>query len=260
MLERGVVIRSDVLRAEVLVGNLERQRIDANNATQWSRSRLAYIIGSPLEIPLADHDAWPELGEPSSLEESTRIALERRPDLQALENQWRASEAALRQARGDYLPSVGVVGQYELNSKELERFGDSYAVFVGARWNLFNGLATNGKVSEANANATRARMMRDDLAARIRVEVEEAWRGLAGATTQIQVAQRSGAQAKENLAILRDRYSTGLSKSVDVLDAVATAAQADLEILRAQVNRQLRRAELDLATGEPVPAADTEEQ
>jgi outer membrane protein len=163
----------------------------------------------------------------------------------------------LRQAQADYFPTLGVLGQYELDSENLSQSGDSYAVFVNARWNVFNGLATTGKVQEAAAQAARSRLLRDDLAARVRVEVEKAWRGLTGATRQVEVAERNQQQAQENLAIVRDRYAGGLARSVDVLDAVATAEQADVELLQARVHRQVRHAELDLATGQPVPPSES---
>lgn len=252
LVAKGMAVRSDVLRAEVLAGTLERQRIDAGNDSLTARRRLAYVMGIPFDSTLDEKDAWPETAPPASVEETTEQALKRRPDLRALEHQQQAAEAAARQARGDYLPSVGVVGQYDLNSKELDRQADSYAVLVGAKWNLFNGLGTRAKVEEAVALAERARLLREDLAARVRVEVEEAWRGVVTADGQARVTERASAQARENLSIVRDRFGSGLSRRVDVLDAVATREQTELEHLQARVNRQLRRAELDLATGAPI--------
>jgi len=258
LFDRGVVVRSDLLRAEVLVGSLERQRIDADNATRTARSQLGYVMGTDEEIRLQDTDAWPEPGAPPTLEQSTEAALHQRPDLQAREHEWQRSEAARRQALADYLPSVGVIGQYELNSEDWSQAGDSYALFVGARWNVFGGWATTGKANEAAADAARNRLLRDDLAARVRVEVEQAWRGLTAATRQVEVTVRSQQQAQENLSIVRDRYAGGLARSVDVLDAVATAEQAELDRLQARVNVQVRHAELDLATGQPVTAPESE--
>ncbi len=258
LLDRGVVLRSDLLRAEVLVGSLERQRIDADNATRTARSRLSYAMGTDGDIRLRDTDAWPVFDTPPSLEQSTEIALRQRPDVQALDHEWRRNEAALRQAQADYLPSLGVIGQYDLNSEKLSQTGDSYAVFIGAKWNLFGGLATTGKTREAAAQAACSRLLREDLAARVRVEVEQAWRGLTGAAQQAEVAERNQQQAQENLSIVRDRYAGGLARSVDVLDAVATAEQAEVELLQARVNRQVRHAELDLATAQPVPTPESD--
>jgi outer membrane protein len=256
LFDRGVVVRSDLLRADVLVGSLERQRIDAETATRTARTQLNYAMATDGDIRLQETDAWPVLAAPPSLEESTDLGLRQRPDLQALEHAWQRDEAALRQAKAEYLPSLGVAGQYDVNSENLSQAGDSYAVFVSARWSVFNGLATTGKVREAAAQAARSRLLRDDLAARVRMEVEQAWRGLSGADRQVEVAERNREQAQENLAILRDRYAGGLARSVDVLDAVATAEQGDLEQLQARVNRQVRHAELDLATGQPLPPSE----
>jgi outer membrane protein len=258
LFDRGIVVRSDLLRAEVMAGSLERQRIDAENTTRTARSQLNYAMGTDGEVRLQDTDAWPGIAAPLSLQESTDVALRQRPDLQAMEQAWQRAEAALRQAKADYLPSLGVVGQYDVNSENLSQAGDSYAVFVGARWNVFNGLATTGKVREAAAQAARSRLLRDDLSARVRLDVEQAWRGLTGAARQVEVAERNQQQAQENLAIVRDRYAGGLARGVDVLDAVTTAEQADVERLQARVNRQIRHAEFELATGHPVPMTATE--
>ncbi len=256
LFDRGVAVRSDLLRAEVLVGSLERQRIDATSATRTARSQLSYAMGAGRDIRLQDTDAWPALDAPPSLVQSTDTALRQRPDLQALEHEWQRNEAMLRQVQAEYLPSLGVIGQYDINSQDLNRAGDSYAVFVGARWNVFNGLATSGKAQEAAAQAARSRLLRDDLADRVRVEVEQAWHGLTGATQQVDVAQHNQEQAQEHLSIVRDRYSGGLARTVDVMDAVATREQAELELLQSRVARQVRHAELELATGQPVPSAE----
>ncbi len=253
LFDRGVVLRSDLLRAEVLVGGLERQRIDAENATRTARSHLAYVMGTDQEIRLHEADAWPVCEVPRTLDPAIDTALRQRPDLEALEHEWQRREAVLRQARARYLPAVGVVGQYDLNSENLGHTGESYAVFVDATWNVFDGLATTGKAREAAAEAARSQLLYNDLAARVKVEVEQAWRGVTGATRQVDVAQRNQQQAHENLAIVRDRYAGGLARSIDVLDAVATAEQVDVELLQARVNCQVRLAELDLATGQPIP-------
>lgn len=258
LFERGVVVRSDLLRAEVLVGTLERQRIDADNATHTARSRLAYVTGTADHFRLDERDAWQAPVQPPSLEESTALALRQRPDLQAAEHDWQRSTAALRQARGSYLPALGVIGQYDLNSEDFGDNGDSYAVFVGARWNLFEGGATSGRAAEAAAHEARARLLRDDLAARVRLEVEQAWRRLTAATRQVEVAERNQQQAEENLSIVRDRYGSGLARSVDVLDAVASAERTALDLLSARVSHQVGHAELRLATGQPTVGRPTE--
>lgn len=247
--DQGVVVRSDVLRTEVLVGSLERERIEAENAITIARSRLGHIIGLERKgfrlTERIKEDALPV----DELNIYFSRALSSRPDLRAADKRVEAAAHSVEVAEADYYPSLGFVTQFEGNTRKFSSSGESFAVFVTARWNLFNGFATQEKAGEARVRLERAKILREDLAQRVALEVEEAYLGLLTARKQVAVARENVRQGEESLRIIGARYGGGLAGNVDVLDAEATLKKAEQDLLQAQVNSQVFRSRLDLATG-----------
>ncbi|HXG52797.1 MAG TPA: TolC family protein [candidate division Zixibacteria bacterium] len=249
LFQKGLTVRSDFLRAEVLVGGLEREKMEAENLVAISRARLRHVLGIETEkfrlTERVNEDRLP-------LEDFHRlvaVARSSRPDLKAAEKDVEKATESMRAARADYYPALGFVTQFEGNTRKFSTSGESFAVFITARWNLFNGFATQEKEREARALTGRARLLRDDLLQAIAVEVEEAYLGLRSSRRQVAVASQNVDQAAESLRIVKDRYEVGLAKSVDVVDGEAALKRAEQDLLQARINSQIFRARLNLATG-----------
>lgn len=247
--DKGLVVRSDVLRTEVLVGSLERERVEAENAITIARSRLGHVIGLKEKgfqlTERIEEDTLPV----DELNVYFSRSLSSRPDLRAADKEVEAVAHSVEVAEADYYPSLGFVTQFEGNTRKFSSSGESFAVFVAAKWNIFNGFATQERAAEARTQLERVKILRQDLAQRVTLEVEEAYLGLLTARKQVAVARENVDQAAESLRIIGARYAGGLAGNVDVLDAEATLKKAEQDLLQAQVNSQVFRSRLDLATG-----------
>jgi TolC family type I secretion outer membrane protein len=249
MFQKGLVVRSDFLRAQVLVGSLERERIEAENLVTIAHSRLRHVLGSEEErfrpTERVSEDSLPL----EDLRHQYSEARALRPDLKAAEKEVEKATEGLRVAQADYYPSLGFVTQFDGNTRKFSASGESFAVFVTAKWNLFNGFVTQERVTEAAALLKRAKLLHDDFLQAVGLEVEQAYLGLAASRRQVAVARENVSQAAESLRILKDRYGVGLARNVDVLDGETTLKKAEQDLLQAQVNSQTFRARLNLAVG-----------
>ncbi|MBI2358903.1 MAG: TolC family protein [Deltaproteobacteria bacterium] len=249
LFEKGLAIRADYLRTEVLVGSLEREKIEAENRVRVGHARLRHLVGSVEErwtlTGQIVEDGLPVEELPLLVAEAKEL----RPDLKAAGQEVEKTSAAVRSAAAGYHPSLGFVTQFEGNTRRFTSSGENFAVFVTARWNLFSGFITQEKIAQEEAFHQRARLLRDDLLQAIHVEVEQALLGLLAARRQVGVAKENVAQAEESLRILKDRYEVGLARNIDVLDAEVTVKKAEQDLLQARVNSRLFRAMLNLATG-----------
>jgi outer membrane protein len=250
LVAQGQAVRSDFLRAQVFSGDLEREKIEAESAETVERSRFMYQLGLEhggfkLTDPVTE-DSEP-LG---ALDDLQATAQRLRPDLRATQKDVEKSRAAVAAAEADFYPSLGLVTQYENNTRNFTSGGENFAVFVTARWNLFNGFATSEKVTGQKAQQRQTQLIHDDLIHVVSLEVEQAYLGLLAARKQIEVAKGNVAQAEESLRILRDRYGAGLARNVDVLDGETALKKARQDLLKAQVSSQILRAQLKLATGQ----------
>lgn len=250
MFRHGMVVNSDVLRGNVLVGGLEQERIQGESRLKIAWAALADVLGGddqaiapmlkPPEAPSAPDDSLKAL--------TTRGAVNR-PEIKIAAARIEQARQAVAIARAEYWPTVEVAGVYENDSESLGRAGNNGAVMIAGRLNLFNGLATKSKVDAAGAELNRARALADDLRRSVRLEIETAYRTLLASERQLNVARRDTLYANRALGILEDRYGSGLATNVAVLDAQTTREQADLQLVMAEVGVEVDRAALNLATG-----------
>lgn len=255
----GMAVNADVLRAEVTTGALEQQRIEAASGVAIARDELGHALGAedqglaPLEHP-------PELaaagnpGEPLPALMARAVAA--RPEIHAAQARLAAARQNVTIARADYLPTITVASVYENDSEMLTRAGNNAGVFVNARLNLFNGLATRARVDAAAARLRRLAVLTRDLDEAVRLQVSTAWRRLDAARQGLTVARRDVGYADAALKILDDRYGAGLAPNVAVLDAETAREQADMRLVGSEINAAVDRAALDLATGAEPYAAE----
>lgn len=248
--DKGLAVRADYLRTQVLLGSLERERLEAEAFVTINRARLRQHLGADdAEFRLTDKVR--EDSEPlDDLANLKARAQQQRPDLKAAEKNVERAQESVRAARAGHYPTLGVIAQFESNTRKFSSSGESFAVFLNARWNLFNGFVTQAKIVEEQALHKRAQRLHEDLARGADVEVEKVYLGLVAARRQVGVAEANVGQAEEALRITTDRYGVGLSSNVDVLDGQTALKRAEQDLLLARVNSQILRARLKLATGE----------
>ncbi len=252
LFERGMAVNSDVLRTQVLVGTFEQQSFQAQSALKIAWAALAHTLGdedrhlAPMANPPGLQDGAPA---PASLEPLVTQALAHRPEIKLADARVKQASEAVAVARADYLPTVEIAGVYENDTQSFTRAGNNGALLLTGRLNLFNGLATRSRVNAAQAQLSRARVLAQDLRRSVALEVETAYRTLAAARRGLEVARRDTDFAQRTLAILEDRYSSGLATNVAVLDAQTARAQTDLRLVAARVDVAVDKAALDLAVG-----------
>jgi len=253
LFSRGMVVKSDVLRSGVAVGSWEQERIQGENRLHISWASLAHMLGiedqpvAPLENPEELDAARRRVM--TSMADVIATALGRRPELHIADAEVGRARQQVRIAEADYLPSVSVGAAYENDSEHFSRAGNSYSVFVAGQLNLFNGLATRSKTESARSELMRAEVLKEDLKHAIALEVETAYRGLSAALDRLKVAERDTAYAAEALAIIKDRYGSGLATNLEVLDAETSNAQAQTRSIETRVGVQVAAASLALASG-----------
>ncbi len=248
----GVVARNDVLAAEVQVANEEAQRITADNRVELSRSLLALRMGYSGETAVVPEpgDFPVPAGEPS-LPDSLRVALEKRPELQAQEAAIREGEAAVTAARAEFAPTLFGQGAYSYESNEFNPNQSVFSLLVGGKINLFSGFSDVAARREALIGVERRKeelaLIRDGIA----LSVKQAHLAVAEAEKRRLVAETAVARAEENLRIQNNRYREGLSISTEILDAqtLLTRAKVDLsnasfDVVEARYRMLLERGEL----------------
>jgi outer membrane protein len=249
--DTGLSVASDALAAKVRLARLREESIAAANQVRLAQFALNEAMGQPLDRA---NRIVGQLELPALVFESAdgleAIARDNRPDYRQADLEAQRLEKEVLRAKGALLPSLHLMGNYELNNNQFASSGqDSWAVGVVLNLNVFNGGADRARIAEAQANHQRALAQRDRLAGAIGLEVHEAFLAHQTARERIAVAREALSQAEESLRIVQDRYEAGLTTIVELLDSEVALTASRTNLTRTLYDATVSQARLDLSLG-----------
>ncbi|MGD9246503.1 MAG: TolC family protein [Desulfobacteraceae bacterium] len=246
----GLAIKSDVLRAQVRIADLEQQRLWAEsqvqvaqvtlNAAMGQEQQSAFAPSTRLELcipPKGDMAHWMDL------------ALRQRPDLKQLDLQKTIAQRGVKRAKAGHLPTLALQGNYEINSEDFNDTHDNYSLGAVVRVNLYSGQRISSQAAAAKAKVSQAEAIQNSLALAVRVDTQRAFYQARSAWQSISVARQAVGQAEEGLRIVSNRYAGGLLTIVDLLDAQVALQQARTQNFKALHDYKVARIELAFSTG-----------
>lgn len=248
--EGGLAVKSDLLRDVVHVAELEQQVLQAKMIEETTQSMLNACMGVSeknryrLETQLKRGSA---VSEPMNHWIDT--ALTRRPDYRYMLDQLEIAQKQVEKEKAAHLPSVNLVGDYELNSEAYNDVGDNYTVGVLVNLNLFSGNRISAKVREAAANRKAAESRVSGLEQQVRVETQRAYLQSRNAWQRMDASEAAVSQAEENLRIVKSRYENGLLTLVELLDSEVAFQRAQTHFLQAVHDHRVATTQLELAAG-----------
>jgi multidrug efflux system outer membrane protein len=229
---QAIGARSD---AVLQLQELERQRKIVEHQLGTLTGNLALRIppGSLDTLPIAP---VPPAGLPSTL-------LERRPDVQAAEQNLVAANARIGVAKAAMFPTLSLTGALGGESAGFSNLLTGPARIWSLGFGLTLPLFDAGRLS---ARTEQAEARQRQSVANYQKAVETAFRETSDAITNLGAAAASEAElkvkvdaARQALELARIRYQSGYSGYLEVLDAQRTANDAELALVR---NRQSRLA------------------
>ncbi len=246
---RGVLIQSDVMDARV---HLLRSRLklkQANNAYVQAKDALQRILGLDGDArPLAE--AEPQLKAVEwSMDEAVAQALIKRPDLQALQAAWQASQAEVAVTKAAFLPHVNLVAGQEWNAATPALKNRNTMIGATVSMNLFAGGGDRARTRASRAKQAALGLQLADRKQQIRNEVRRAWLQLDESRARDESEREALRQSEESLRIKSLRYTQGLAKTSDLLDAQVLVDSTRLSGIRARYDVIIAQAALQLAAG-----------
>jgi outer membrane protein TolC len=252
--ENNLAPEQDYLQAQVEIGREQQRRLTQERAKEVAVARINTLLNrspdAPLPPPPKDIQVEGELPEAALLRAA---ALERRPDLRALDNRIAADQAALALAGKESCPDLEPFAMYDRFMGNNSQSQD-LAAMIGVRLNLLVRKARReAAVAEAQAriNQHRAELARQTN--QVNFEVQQAY-----------------AQVRESARTVRLYEQTILPKARDYVEAAASAYETAkipfLSLIEAQRSRVglldryyesvadyfRRRATLERVVGEPL--------
>ena len=244
--EQGMLVRSELLRAEVELARIEDMLAQARGSARIAAANLAFRVGvdqgtewqlAALAFPAAPREDLAGLLASAS----------GRPDLAAARSLVHAGELEVSTRRAAFLPRVGIVARGDLvDDHVFGRHGESTAIMAQASLNLFAGGSDRAAIRAAEWDAKAGQEDVARFGEGVQLEVRQAWEEAATARARQATAARAVNAAREAERIVSERFSTGVVKMLDLLDAATARREAETRelVARAEANTAVLRLAL----------------
>jgi HAE1 family hydrophobic/amphiphilic exporter-1 len=239
----GVATDLEVLRFEVDLANARTDLLRLQGAAELARGDLNAVLVRPTDTPVEPTDT---LAFVDVLAEQPAVrgeALAKRSELRAANWNEKIYDEAIGIYRADAQPRLDFNGAYGWNVRLPENFFKAnykaWSLGVTLKIPVFDGWRTAGRVAQAQADRARVGQDRVALETLIDVEAKQAVDRLRVARSVLHAAEMNVVQARRALEMIEANYRLGAATSLDVLDAQAASAQAQInrvEALHAHAN------------------------
>jgi outer membrane protein TolC len=261
----NTAVKSDVLRVEVRLAESRENLITATNAFELAKAVLENVLGTriggrplPQQLPAAP---WSEqidrkaaalaavLGSPEAVEGAVDEAVQQRPEMKETASLRAAAEHQVRAAQSAKYPTVGVVGDFDLNAQDLRKGDASYFFGIALSLNLFDGHRTQTSVRQAEARVREISARSERVKLDIELDVRRAYLQLKDARERLKVTASTLAYAEENLRQVEARFRRETATTTELLDAQVVLSDARVRSISTAADVEIARASLERALG-----------
>ena len=230
---------------------------------------LCVAAGLPANTPLQIAVTEPPVSTAELRGKAAKLideTLASRPDLAARAAEVRASEAAIRKARADFLPEIKLQGQYAYSTfgydandgKVHGRFTEDingYSALLVAKWDLFDGFERLERLRRKSAEMETAREELELARLDATRDVWSAYQQTLSAASRVEYSESFVASARETNDAVRTAYESGLSTVAEFTQAAGELALARSTRATAIAEYSTSLAALAFATGLPKSSA-----
>lgn len=247
LFDNGVVLKSDVLRAELKLSNQKLLLIQIENNISISNQKLNILIGLPDEQPVDPVDQIaPDLIIIREYEDYLKEAMEKSFEYHISEKQTELAKVNLQYVKANLRPHVGLYGDMWLANPQIFLFPYSPSNYtlnlfgVRAQFPLSELYMNQPKTKIALIELEKEELAHHDTEDKIRQQVFEAFLRFKEAIIRIDVAKVNIDHAAENARIVKNNYFNQAALITDLLDADVQLLQTRFEFVAAQIDAQYK--------------------
>ena len=247
--EQGMLVRSELLRAEVELARVDDLLQEARGRARVASAGLAFRIGADQATSFEPQPLPPPPALTEALDAYLATA-DARGDLAAARLLLRAGELEEKVKRSAFMPKVGVLARGDLVDDTLfGSHGESTAIMARASINLLAGGSDKAALAAARWEAKAGQEDVTRFADGVRLEVRQAYEEAATARLRHATATKALDAAREAERITSERFKTGVMKMLDVLDAATARREAETRELVARVEAHAAALRLAVKAG-----------
>jgi outer membrane protein TolC len=230
--KQGILQKTDVLSVQVRVNEIKNQLQYAKSNVQNASDYLAFLFNEDNTNKV--YKPLEELDNTISISSNNTILSGNRKDILAMDKSSEAYAKMYQSSKMNFLPTLNAFGSYELYDDTL--FGtNAQGYLVGAQlsWKVFDGYKSIGKMEKAKADYQKAEVENQQYKSQSQLELNKTNRQLKDAENKVNLEKLALEQSQEAYRIRSNRFTQGLEKTTDLLQAETQMFQKELQLLQA---------------------------
>jgi outer membrane protein TolC len=253
---QGMSSEFDLLRAEVNVYNFKPQVIQTENNLKLSYNALKNILGLDIEqeIEIEGVFSYEPIGE-SVIEEYNKKALDNRPDLKQLEYQTQMQELNVKIERANWYPNFFLTGGFQFQGmsdkfylKKNQR-AFSFSTGIQMQVSLFDGLRTQSRVLQAEADYQKLEYQKDKLLEGIKMEIKQSVLKMKESEQRVESQSKNVVQAEKAMKIAEVRYNSGIGTQLELFDSQIAYENAQMGYIYGIYDYLIAKTDWEKAVG-----------
>ena len=260
----GMATGADLLTVKAKRSEVEYQVRKVANGVALCKMALCRVVGVPFDTEIAVEDV--AVPEEFTRIETGNVSVADRPEMKLLETGLEVSRLKVRMTRGDYLPTLALVGGYcafgNMKMKTMvdsgggnyvpytQKIGQDMGVaMVSLNIPIFKWGQGYNKVRKAKLDVDNAALDLQKNSRLLELQANHAAFNLSDSYNLIAAAKDGKAQADENLRVTENRYHASMCPLSDYLDAQFQWQQARSNLIEAFTQSRIAETDYLMATG-----------
>ncbi len=243
----GLLTRSDKLSTEVRLAELNEQKLMLHDAIKNATDALKVLLNIEQDVTvIPSGDFVVGKGVPSVDEAAVP---ENRSDLMAMQTYREIARQQGDMARASRLPRVNGFLRTDLHSDNVFSGGSSWSMGVNMQWDIFDGMASEGRIQEAKARELEARYSYEAARSGSLAEIRKAAREMKTAKARMAVAQQAIEESRVSLDYIGTQFKTGMAMTFELLMREGAYTYAKLRLNQARHDFCIAKSEYDYYSG-----------
>ena len=250
LLTDGVASKIDVSRAQVRLREERQRLIDAQSDAKTTLYALKRILNLPdsQQIEFADRQDF--FSTPSlDISDPLSTALEQRPELHSLSENFKAAQLAHKAAVAQFMPKFTFDGFWDLQGQTFSKATPGYQYSVNMSVPIFTGgrLSAERKRTKLLEQQTQKQLAQERN--RVTEQVRDGQVELQAALDQVKLGRQQVELANEEVSLSQGRFQSGVTDNIEVTTAQDSLARANDMEIGALFRYNIARAQLARAVG-----------
>lgn len=260
----GMATDADLLTVKAKRSEVEYQVRKVANGVALCKMALCRVVGVPFDTEIAVEDV--AVSEEFTRMGTDNVSVSDRPEMRLLETSLEISRMQVRMTRGDYLPTLALVGGYcpygNIKMKTMvdagggnyvpytQKIGQDMGVaMLSLSIPIFKWGQGYNKVRKAKIDVDNAALDMQKNGRLMELQANQAAFNLSDSYNLIEAARDGKAQADENLRVTENRYHASMCPLSDYLDAQFQWQQARSNLIEAFTQSRIAETDYLMSVG-----------